>query len=264
MPNLPPVSSAANQPTKATTVTKAPKATKAPKPTKANQSPTHRPRRRVGRPTGAVPVTDRDQLLDAAERAIAHSGPGTSMEAIAAEAAVTKPVLYQYVGNKDALVDALAERHMVRINAAVAHATRHRPHGRDRVRALVAAFFGVVAPQPNLYLYFTSAGASENSPHRSMAFADQTALPLAGVLTRQRNEIGADPGVAATWAYGTVGLLHYVTLWWIREPVLTLDEIVDHVTELMWCGLGPSSAATTAASAATTATGQIATEGAQP
>lgn len=255
VPNLPPVSSAAKQPTTAS------------KAKKASQPPTHRPRRRVGRPTGAVPVTDRDQLLDAAERAIARFGPGTSMEAIAAEAAVTKPVLYQYVGNKDALVDALAERHMVRINAAVAHATRHRPHGRDRVRALVAAFFGVVAPQPNLYLYFTSAGASENSPHRSMAFADQTALPLAGVLTRQRKEMGADPAVAATWAYGTVGLLHYVTLWWIREPVLTLDEIVDHVTELMWRGLGPSSAAAptaAATAAATTATTQIATEGAQP
>lgn len=195
-------------------------------------------RRRVGRPTGAVPVTDRLRLLEAAERSIAANGPTVSMEAIAQEADVTKPVLYQYVGNKDALVQALAERHMVRINTAVERAMGLATDGRARVRRFVSAFFDVVAADRNLYVFLTSAGASESWLQRSTTFADQSARPLAIVLARQRVSAGADPAVATTWAYGTVGLLHYITLWWLRDQSLTLAEIVDHVTELMWSGLG--------------------------
>ena len=191
----------------------------------------------MGRPTGAVPVTDREQLLDAAERSIARLGPSASMEAIATEAAVTKPVLYQYVGNKEALVEALAERQMVRINTAIDRNTRGLAQGPARVRGFLAAFFDVVAANPALYQFLTAAWANETSPQRSLTFADQSALPLATVLARQRTMMGADPAVATTWAYGIVGMLHYVTLWWLREPVLTLDGIVDHVTELLWPGL---------------------------
>ncbi len=194
-------------------------------------------RRRVGRPAGTVPVTDRSRLLEAAERAIAVHGPTVSLETIALEAGVTKPVLYQYVGNKDALVEALAERHMLRINAAVARATGLTPDSRDRVRNFVAAFFDVVRSDPNLYLFLAAGGGSDNQPKHNTSFADQAARPLAIVLARQRVAAGADPAVATTWAYGTVGLLHHVTLWWIREPVLSLEQIVEHVIELMWSGL---------------------------
>lgn len=203
----------------------------------AAQQPTPA-RRRVGRPVGAVPVTDRKRLLEAAERSIAQHGPSVSMEAIAIEADVTKPVLYQYIGNKDALVEALAERHMVRINTAVEGAVGLAPNGLERIRCFVSAFFDVVDADRNMYLFLTSAGSAESWPQRSMTFADLGARPLAIVLARQRVNAGADPAVATTWAYAMVGLLHYVTLWWLREPTITLEQVVDHVTELLWSGLG--------------------------
>jgi len=198
-------------------------------------------RRRVGRPAGAVPVTDRARLLDAAERSIAIHGPTVSMEAIALEAAVTKPVIYQYIGNKDALIEALAARHMVRINAAAERATGLSANGRERVRCFIAAFFDVVDADRNMYVFLASAGANENWPQRTMSFADQSARPLATVLARLRVSAGADPAAATTWAYGIVGMLHYVALWWIRDPALTTEQVVDHVTEIMWSGLaGPA------------------------
>jgi AcrR family transcriptional regulator len=160
------------------------------------------------------------------------------MAAIALEAHVTKPVLYQYVGNKDALVAALAERHMERINDAVARATGLTPNGRDRVRSFVAAFFDLVDAHPNLYLFLASSGGSERHVQHNTSFADQSARPLAIVLARQRVAVGADPAVATTWAYGMVGLLHHVTLWWLREPGVSLEQVVEHVTELLWTGLG--------------------------
>jgi len=48
--------------------------------------------------------------VDAALRVLEAQGPDLPMDAVAAEAGVTKPVLYRYFQDKSALVGALAER----------------------------------------------------------------------------------------------------------------------------------------------------------
>ena len=52
----------------------------------------------------------RREFVDAALRVLEVQGPDLPMEAVAAEAGVTKPVLYRYFQDKSALVDALGER----------------------------------------------------------------------------------------------------------------------------------------------------------
>ena len=56
--------------------------------------------RRPGRPAGGKQVVDRELVLDAAERAIRRDGPLVSLEAIAIEAGVTKPVIYARIGDR--------------------------------------------------------------------------------------------------------------------------------------------------------------------
>src|SRR2546423_9774671 len=51
----------------------------------------------------------RDELVDAALRSIRELGPDVSMEQIAAEAGVTKPILYRHFGDKDGLCEAVAQ-----------------------------------------------------------------------------------------------------------------------------------------------------------
>ena len=52
----------------------------------------------------------RPVLLEAAATAIRRHGPGASMTQIAAQAGVTKPILYRHFRDRDGLVHALAER----------------------------------------------------------------------------------------------------------------------------------------------------------
>lgn len=53
----------------------------------------------------------REELLDAFERCIVKFGlEGTSLEQIADEAGMTRSIIRHYIGNRDALVDALIER----------------------------------------------------------------------------------------------------------------------------------------------------------
>jgi hypothetical protein len=44
--------------------------------------------------------------------------------------------------------------------------------------------------------------------------------------------------VATVWAYGLVGALHFVTLWWLRDEAVDRDEVTAHITELLWSGVG--------------------------
>lgn len=63
----------------------------------------------MGRPSLAA--TRRGQILDALERCLARHGlEGTSLEAVAAEAGVGRPVIRHYFGNRDALLAAAVER----------------------------------------------------------------------------------------------------------------------------------------------------------
>ncbi|MFC7511784.1 TetR/AcrR family transcriptional regulator [Streptomyces thermocarboxydus] len=43
----------------------------------------------------------RRELLEAADRVVLRDGPGASMNAIAAEAGITKPILYRHFGDKE-------------------------------------------------------------------------------------------------------------------------------------------------------------------
>ena len=64
----------------------------------------------VGSKDTARRACTRDQLLDAACRVIERTGPSASMQEMAAEAGITKPILYRHFGDKAGLLRALALR----------------------------------------------------------------------------------------------------------------------------------------------------------
>lgn len=195
------------------------------------------PGRKPGRPVGGQLVADRAQLLEAAERAIRAEGPSVTLEAIAAEAQVTKPILYRGVGDKDDLVQGLAERLVDRINEAVTAAVVGGAGPRDQLQRFVAAYLEVVESDRNVYLYVTAGGSSDDRVRQALHLADRSAQPLAEGLAEQRMAAGADPSVALAWSYGLIGMLHFVTLWWMRDPVLSAEQVADAMTELLWSGL---------------------------
>lgn len=201
-------------------------------------APTRRkPGRPSGRPVGAPTLTDRTQLLVAAERVIRDGGPNVSLEAIAAAAGVTKPILYQHVGNKDAVVEALALRFSERVRDLSDAGVATAPDRRSALRCFVGAFFTVVGNDPNLYLYLAAGAGGDGWLQRSLALTDQSAAPVAQALRDERIRIRADPAVATAWSYSIIGMLHHTGLWWIRQPDVTADGIVEQITELLWAGL---------------------------
>ncbi|CAM5639182.1 putative HTH-type transcriptional regulator [Streptomyces hirsutus] len=75
----------------------------------------------------------RRELLEAADRVVLREGPHASMNAIAAEAGITKPILYRHFGDKGGLYAALAQRHTDALLASLRAALDAPADRRERV-----------------------------------------------------------------------------------------------------------------------------------
>jgi AcrR family transcriptional regulator len=196
-------------------------------------------RRAPGRPRGGERVATREVLLDAAERVIRRGGAGVSLDAIAEEAGVTKPVIYATVGDRTALAGGLASRLSDRIVAASTEAVI-RLDGtiaqRDVIAALIEATFTTIAGDRAIFLYVTR-GAANSSPEDALLLADRSAAPLTTLLTDWLIRQNRDPAVAIPWAYGIIGMLNLVSLWWTHTPDRPGPMLADQLAELLWTGL---------------------------
>jgi AcrR family transcriptional regulator len=182
-------------------------------------------------------IADRETLLAAAERLIRAQGPGVSLDAIATAAGVTKPILYRGVGDRDALLNALAVRLATRMAEGVAALVARAPTPRDALRRLVGGYLAHAADERHLYLYVTAGGPGADRARQSLILADGTAQQFAARIAAYRTAQGVDASVATVWAYGLVGALHFATLWWLREPDIDVEVVTDQITALLWSGL---------------------------
>ena len=192
--------------------------------------------RRPGRPLGGQLVVDREHVLDAAERVIRRDGAGSSLEAVAVEAGVTKPIVYDRVGGRADLADALAERLADRMVLATRTALAGETLSQTGLTRFIEANLRTVADHRELFLYVTG-GSTEQTALGRLSLAGMSTQPLAKILAVWRSGIQQDPGVAEAWAFGIVGMLQMVSQWWITQEGLSAAEVAGQISELLWNGL---------------------------
>jgi AcrR family transcriptional regulator len=192
------------------------------------------PRRGPGRPRAGETVTDREQLLAAALRVIRADGPEVTMDDIAAAAGVSKPIVYRNIGDKDALVAALATMFVDRLNEAVERSTASGTRGRATFAASMRATLEVIDEDRNLFLFVTAGGPGTESVR---LLVDRSSSRMIEQFSALRTAAGLDPRPARTWAYATVGAIQVAAMMWLRDGYADRDEVADHITQLMWPGL---------------------------
>lgn len=192
--------------------------------------------RRPGRPIGGQLAIDAAAILDAAERVIERDGPGASIDAMATEAGITKPIVYARVGSRAGLATALADRLAIRMVDAARQAMAGRMFSRSSLTDFIAANLRVVLAHRSLFLYVTG-GSTDQTALGRLGLAERSTIPLARALEQWRTAAGLDPSVAESWAYGIVGMLQMASLWVIDDASPGPDEVADHLAELLWSGL---------------------------
>jgi AcrR family transcriptional regulator len=181
----------------------------------------------------------RREFVDAALRVLERRGPDLPMDAVAAEAGVTKPVLYRYFQDKSALVDALAERGSQILLDRLLPAIRAGCPALSRVRDAVGAYFAVIDEHPNLYwLLAREAKAGSGAGPASIQRDKETiATALTAVLGDHLRAYGLDSGGAEPWGYGMTGLVQSTGEWWLQRRSMSRATVVEYVTKIIWAAI---------------------------
>ena len=199
----------------------------------------------------------RSELIDAAIRVIRRDGAAVSMDAIAAEVGVTKPILYRYFGDRDGLAGAVAERAFAQISADLGEALGSPGGDREILVATIDAYVSFVERDPDLYRYLmtragptagpTHGGSTQGrNPGRSRGapaealegFAQQVAGAVAFVIGERLRAGGADSGAAEPWAYALVGMVHMSSGWWLERRTMPRATFVEYLATLVYDGMG--------------------------
>lgn len=177
----------------------------------------------------------RHQFVLAALIVLSRDGPDLSMDAVAAQAGVTKPVLYRYFEDKAELVEALGEESSGFLRKRLIPAMRSPSPPLEWIREAVAAYFAVIDEYPNLYwLLALWPGGGAGSVRRDREFIAATLTAIFGDYLRM---FGVDSGGAEPWAYGITGLVHSAGEWWLVRRSMNRAHVVDYVTRLIWAAL---------------------------
>jgi AcrR family transcriptional regulator len=173
----------------------------------------------------------RRAILDAADGVIQRDGPDASMSAIAAEAGISKPILYRHFGDKSGLYRALAERHVDPLMERV----RAELHGgtplRRRARATVGAYLGMIRRNLNLYRFLMDRATSEDPRTRGDLgmMVRRLGEELAEMLVAEGHL--PDPLRAQILAHAVVGMVQAAGEWWLEHPEAAEETVVGAVTD---------------------------------
>jgi AcrR family transcriptional regulator len=183
-------------------------------------------------------VQRRSELLDAAIRAIRRLGPGASMDELAREAGMTKPILYAHFGDKAGLATALAKRYGDELVPAVLEAFSGDVPPKQMVRKAIDTFIEFVEREPDVYRFLVRGVAGGSDP----AFVSQElvasfGLPLAQVLRAALRSAEADTGPAEVWSFAILGAVFAGAEWWLMRPTMSRSDLVDYLATLVWGGL---------------------------
>ena len=212
----------------------------------STDSPTSPARRRgPAKGTPRAPRMKRDererQLLDVAETVFAEHGyQDTTMELIAAEAGITKPVIYDHFGSKENLLVAVVARAREDLLSSTKTALDAiPPHSpvEDYFRAGVRSFME----------FFERRRGSFKVYMQESAVAVVAGQDIENIRQAQARDIaerfGDIPQIAAypmayreAMAEIMIATNERVAAWRLRNPEITLDMAVEIVMAVLWNG----------------------------
>jgi AcrR family transcriptional regulator len=189
-------------------------------------------KRRIGRPPGPRrdPLERREELLDACVRAIREHGSDVSMAELAAEAGVTRPILYDAFGDRAGVAAALVARYGADIDKALGASLSKPVTLREALVEGIEFFVRFIEREPEIFRFLEGAAAAADqigSMERAIG------VRLGEVLSAALHAAGRDPTMGPTWAHALLGMVFAAAEWWAAERTVSRRTLVVHLESLM-------------------------------
>jgi AcrR family transcriptional regulator len=183
----------------------------------------------------------REALLAAADAVVQRDGASASMASIAAEAGITKPILYRHFGDKTGLFSALAERHTDRLLDALVDALTLGGTARERVERTIDTYLGMIESEPQVYRFLVQSDEAVHAREPVLGFVRRLQDLLAAGIGHELR-LPAQDLRPAVWAAGIVGMVQTAGDRWLEQHDCSRAELVTQLTDLLW-GAYPDHAA---------------------
>jgi AcrR family transcriptional regulator len=178
----------------------------------------------------------REELLDAADRVVRRSGPEVSMDEIASEAGITKPILYRHFGDKEGLYEALAGRYADELTNALRPVAETR-NARSRLAAGIDAYLSYIEREPERYRFLLQAAEWPSASEIVTDFRHRQVADCAFAAGRNLRRAGLDPEIGELWAHCVSGMVRSAGIWWLESRSLPRESLVEYLTALLWEGV---------------------------
>jgi AcrR family transcriptional regulator len=171
----------------------------------------------------------REQLLDIGRRLFAERGfEGTSIEEIAAQADVSKPVVYEHFGGKEGLYAVVVDREVERLLTMATTLLVDGGNTREKFEAAAVALFQYILVRDS------NPGSGTGTYGTLLSdIAGQVEYILADFLSSR----GQDPKLAPMYAQMVVGMVAFTGQWWLDARKPKLEEVAANLIDLVWNGL---------------------------
>src|SRR4051794_35692762 len=172
----------------------------------------------------SVPLQARDarreSLLAAADRVVQRDGASASMASIAAEAGITKPILYRHFGDKSGLYGALAERHTDRLLDALVDALTAGGSSRERVHRTIDTYLSVIEAEPQVYRFLVESEEAVPAQGPVRGFLRRLHEVLAAGISHELR-MEPDDVRAGIWAAAILGMVQAAGDRWLEQQDCT-------------------------------------------
>jgi AcrR family transcriptional regulator len=179
----------------------------------------------------------RAQLIDVGRAVFAKRGyEAASVEEIADQAKVSKPIVYEHFHGKEGLYAVVVDREMEYVVRRIADAISSGPP-RERMERAALAFLTYVKDHPDGFAVLAHNAPVESARGGMSSLLNDVAERVGDVFSAALKDAGYDPKNAPIYAHALIGMVTYVGQWWteVRKP--DVEEVAKHIAALAWMGL---------------------------
>jgi AcrR family transcriptional regulator len=198
--------------------------------TQSNDKPTTR-----ARMTGKQ---RREQLLDVGRKLFADKGfEGTSVEEIAARAAVSKPVVYEHFGGKEGLYAVVVDREIALLLDGITGALLSGGHPRLLLERAALALLDYIESSTDGFRILVRDSPVAQSTGTFASLISDVASQVEHILAAEFRRRGLDHRAAPMYAQMLVGMVALTGQWWLDSRRYKKADVAAHLVNLAWNGL---------------------------
>ncbi|QOK24679.1 TetR/AcrR family transcriptional regulator [Janibacter indicus] len=180
----------------------------------------------------------REQLVAVGRQVFAAKGvDGTSVEEIAATAAVSKPVVYEHFGGKEGLYAVVVDRELRALTDGVTASLTAGGSDRETIERAALALLDYIEGSPDGFriLVRDVSGTAPSGTYASLL--SDVAAEVAHLLSDAFEQRELESRYAPMYAQMLVGLVSLTGQWWLETRTPSKEVVAAHMVNLAWNGL---------------------------